>query len=274
MDTLYDVRLTREMAGRYAEVFPYAPATVVNTHHNGDHCWGNQVFEGAEIVAHRGCAERFSAFTPAGAQALKALPDPPPQLRDLQEEMAEFDFSEVVLTPPTRVVDGDVRLQIGDVRVEFVYVGPAHTEGDLVAWLPDDGVAFMGDVLFHRCTPIGWEGSTAHWLDALRRIEALEPQHVVPGHGPVGDAEALASARRYLEDVQAHAAAGWAAGTPVLDCCLAMDLGPYAGWGEPWRLAATVHRVYRECAGASWDDAFDGTAVMADVHALRSRWAG
>ena len=53
-----------------------------------------------------------------------------------------------------------------------------------------------------------------------------------------------------------------------------MDLGPYAGWGEPWRLAATVHRVYRECAGADWDTPFDAADVMRDVRALRRRWEG
>ena len=58
IDSLYDVKLTRELAGLYAEVFPSAPATIVNTHHNGDHCWGNQVFVGAEIIAHTGCAHR------------------------------------------------------------------------------------------------------------------------------------------------------------------------------------------------------------------------
>jgi hypothetical protein len=51
-----------------------------------------------------------------------------------------------------------------------------------------------------------------------------------------------------------------------------LDLGPYAEWGEPWRLAATVHRVYRESAGADWDAPFDAAAVMRDVRALRRRW--
>jgi cyclase len=95
---------------------------------------------------------------------------------------------------------------------------------------------------------------------------------VVPGHGPVGGVDDVRSARVYLQDVQAHAAACWAAGTSVLDCCTTMDLGPYAEWGEPWRLAATVHRVYRESAGADWDTPFDAAVVMRDVRALRRLW--
>jgi glyoxylase-like metal-dependent hydrolase (beta-lactamase superfamily II) len=274
VDTLYDVKLTKEMAALYAQVRPAPPEVVVNTHHNGDHCWGNQVFAGAEIIAHRGCAERFSAFTPQAAEAIRTMADPPEHLADIAHEFAPFDFSEVVLTPPTRVIDGDTTLGVGGVRVDLLHVGPAHTEGDLVVHVPDEGVVLMGDVLFSRCTPIGWEGSTERWIQALQRVEDLAPEHVVPGHGPVGGVDDVRAARLYLQDVQAHAAACWAAGTIVLDCCAGMDLGPYAGWGEPWRLAATVHRVYRECAGADWDSSFDTAGVMRDVRELRRRWEG
>ncbi len=272
VDTLYDVKLTREMAGLYADVFPREPATVVNTHHNGDHCWGNQVFAGAEIIAHRGCAERFSAFTPQAAEAIRTMVDPPERLKDIAQEFAPFDFSDVVLTPPTTVIDGDTTLDLDGTVARLIHVGPAHTEGDLVVHLPEEGVVFMGDVLFSGCAPIGWEGSTGRWIQALRDVEALAPEHVVPGHGPVGSVDDLRSARSYLEDTQRWAADCWARGVPVLDCCLAADLGPYVQWGEPWRLAATVHRVYRESAGAQWDDAFDLGAVMADVNELRRRW--
>ncbi len=269
VDTLYDLHLTRQLAALYAEVQPTAPAQVVNTHHNGDHCWGNEVFAGAEIIAHKGCAERFAAFTPAAAVALQRRPDPPAHLRELCEEWAPFDFDGITLTPPTRVIDGDATLDVGGVRVDLLHVGPAHTEGDLVVWVPEEGVVLMGDVLFHQCTPIGWEGSTEQWIAALARVEELAPEHVVPGHGPVCGIDGVAAARRYLVDVQAAARDGWERGVTVLECCAGIDPGPWAMWDEPWRLAANVHRVYRECDGAGWDDPFDTVAVMSDVATLR-----
>lgn len=273
VDSLYDVPLTRRLAGLYAEVHPAAPDRLVNTHHNGDHCWGNQVFAGAEIIAHRGCAERFAEFPPERAEAIRIMADPPEPLRSIHEEWADFDFSEVVLTPPTTVVDGDVALDLDGLRVALLHVGPAHTEGDLVVHVVDEHVVFMGDVLFHNCTPIGWEGSTDRWIEAIRRIEALEPDHVVPGHGPVCGIEGLQAARRYLEDVRDASRAGWEQGLSVLDCCATIDLGEYARWDEPWRLAANVHRVYRECEGASWDTPFDSGEVMRDVAELKRRLA-
>ena len=273
VDTLYDLALTREMAGLYAEVHPDAPGTVVNTHHNGDHCWGNQLFPDAEIIGHRGCLERFAGFTPQAAEAIRTMDEPPPHLLDLHEELAPFDFSGVVLTPPTTVIDGDRTLDVGGVRVDLLHVGPAHTEGDLVAHLPDEGVVVAGDVLFHRCTPIGWEGSTDRWIAALARIEDLAPEWVVPGHGPLCGVEGVAAARRYLEDVQRSARASWRAGRTVPEACAEIDLALYLGWDEPWRLAANVHRVYRECEGAGWDAPYDAAAVMTDVRALKERMA-
>lgn len=271
VDTLYDLALTRQMARLYAEVHPAPPARVVNTHHNGDHCWGNQLFAGAEIIAHTGCAARFDEIQPSAMEAIRTMAEPPEHMHDLVEELAPFDFSDIQLTGPTRVIDGDTELVLGDLRVELLPVGPAHTEGDVIVHVPDEGVVLLGDVLFHRCTPIGWEGSTDRRIEALRYVEALAPEHVVPGHGPVCGVEGVREARVYFEDVQRHAQASWRNGRSVLEACEGIDLGPYAQWDEPWRLAANVHRVYRECAGAAWDDPVDVAEVMRDVATLKRR---
>jgi cyclase len=273
VDTLYDLALTRRMIDLYASVHPEPASRLVNTHHNGDHCWGNQLFPGAAIIAHRGCATRFRDFTPQQAEAIRTLADPPEHLRDLQREFAPFDFSGIELTPPTDVIDGDVTLDLDGTRVDLLYVGPAHTEGDVVVHLPGDRIVFAGDVFFHRCTPIGWEGSTDRWIAALAHVESLAPDWVVPGHGPVCGVDGVRSMREYLEYVQREARSHWQAGRSPLDACRRIDLGPYASWTEPARLAANVHRVYRECAGASWDAPVDAAAVMADVRALHA-WLG
>lgn len=270
VDTLYDLPLTRAMVALYATVHPDPAATVVNTHHNGDHCWGNQLFADATIIAHRGCARRFADFLPAQAEAIRTMVDPPEHLQNLQREFSVFDFSGIELTPPTKVIDEDLVLDLDGTRVDILYVGPAHTEGDLVVHVPDEGVVMAGDVFFHRCTPIGWEGSTDRWIEALRGIEAVEPEWVVPGHGPVCGVDGVRTMREYLEYVQREARAHHAAGRTPLEACTRIELGPYATWTDPARLAANVHRVYRECEGASWDAPVDAGAVMADVRALHT----
>ena len=172
------------------------------------------------------------------------------------------------------MIDGDTTLDVGGVRVDLLHVGPAHTEGDLVVHLPDEGVVLMGDVLFSRCTPIGWEGSTDRWIQALQRVEALAPEHVIPGHGPVGGVDDVRSARVYLQDVQAHAADCWAAGTSVIDCCRWHGPRPVCRVGRAVEAGCHVHRVYRECAGADWDTPFDAAAVMRDVRAAAAPLGG
>src|SRR5207245_7323114 len=104
----------------------------------------------------------------------------------------------------------------------------------------------------------------------LARIEALSPQWVVPGHGPVCGVEGVRSMREYLEYVRREAHDHWSAGRSPLDASLRIELGPYAAWNEPFRLAANVHRCYREFTGAPWDATYDSGAVMADMRALKA----
>ena len=118
VDTLYDLKLTRAMLKLYADVFTAPVRQLVNTHHNGDHCWGNQLFPQAEIIAHRGCAARFSDFKPEQAEAIRTMDDPPEHLEELSAELMPFDFSQIVLSPPTTVLDHSESYDLDDVRVE------------------------------------------------------------------------------------------------------------------------------------------------------------
>ena len=234
---------------------------------------GNQVFAGAEIIAHRECADRFFDFTPDRADAMKRLAEPPEHLAEMLDAFDAFDFAGIELTPPDHVIDGDLSLDLDGRRVEVRYVGPAHTAGDLIVHLPDDGVVFMGDVLFNRCTPIGWEGSYEAWIGALATVESLAPAVVVPGHGPRSGVEGVTEMREYLEYVRAESVAAAARGVAPLDAAKGIELGRWASWTEPHRLAANVHRAYREHDGAAWDAVYDATAVMRDVEALRRHYA-
>ncbi len=278
VDTFWDLTRTAELKRLYEQVSPAAPARVVNTHHNGDHCWGNQLFAdaGSEIIGHRLCAEYFTReASPSLFVSLCNTPDDQlGALAGFVHGLRRFDFEGIELTPPTTLIDVDTTLDLDGTTVELLYVGPAHTAGDVVAFLPDDGVLFTGDILFNECTPIGWEGTFANWIAALARLEALSPAVVVPGHGPVTDTTGLRGLREYLEYVHREARVQFDRGRTTLEAAQAIELGPYAGWTEPERLAFQVDRAYREFAGGEWDDAVDTTRVFAEVAALREYLAG
>ena len=70
-------------------------------------------------------------------------------------------------------------------------LGPAHTAGDVLAWVPDDRTVFTGDLLFIGGTPIMWAGPVGNWLAACDRILEMDAENIVPGHGPMTDAAAI-----------------------------------------------------------------------------------
>ncbi len=199
VDTFWDLPRTRAMMEQYARVWKRPARRVVNTHHNGDHCWGNQLFTGAEIIGHRLCAAGFGKEQPKLMQALKRQGgSSDPALAALARELDSYDFTGIELTPPTTLFDERLDLELDGLRVELLYVGPAHTAGDVIAHLPDQRIVFTGDVLFRLCTPIGWEGTFAKWTAALDRIIALDPAVIVPGHGPLCGVEGPREMKAYL----------------------------------------------------------------------------
>ena len=279
VDSFYDLPSTRRLQDLYAEVHPSAPRRLVNTHHNGDHCWGNQVFAevGTEIIGHRRCAERFRAEADPAlfVQLVETDPDDlTPGLAYFAEGLRRFDFHGIDLTPPTTLVDDEgARLDLGGTEVELLSLGPAHTAGDVAVHLPDEGILFTGDLLFHDCTPLGWEGTFAGWITALEQLAALAPAVVVPGHGPLARPAALLELRDYLAHVRDEATRLHGEGLPVLEAADRIELGPWRSWNEPERLVFQVDRAFREARGEPWDAPVDAVALFEDAATLRHRWA-
>lgn len=192
-----------------------------------------------------------------------------PAIADLASALAEWDFTGIELTPPTMVFDDRLDLDLDGIQVELRYVGPAHTVGDVIVHLPAERVVFTGDVLFRLCTPIGWEGTYAQWTAALDHIVALQPEVVVPGHGPLCGVEGPREMRDYLAYVRSESRQHFDAERTALEAAKRIDLGPYAGWTEPQRLLFNVERAYREFRGEPFDAPIDVTAMFRGMYELR-----
>lgn len=271
VDTFWDLPRTRELIQNYARVWQGPARRLVNTHHNGDHCWGNQLFTGAEIIGHRLCAAGFGKEQPELMQALRdsgGFGDP--TLGSFAAALQAFDFSGIELTPPTRLIEDRLELDLDGLPAELLYVGPAHTAGDVIVHLPEQRIVFSGDILFRLCTPIGWEGTFAKWIEALDRIMALDPEVVVPGHGPLSGAEGPREMKEYLVYVRAESQRFFDSGLSALEAAKRIDLGPYADWSEPERLVFSVERAYREFRGEPFDAPIDVTSIARAMHELRN----
>lgn len=269
IDTLFDLRLTRAMLDHIARQINKPIHRLVNTHHNGDHCWGNQLVAGAEIIAHRNFRNELFKTSPELTEALKGMSAETDGMAGLQQALAPFDFSGITLMPPTLVFDNRLTLYVDDHEVELRHVGPAHTSTDIIAFLPEDKILYAGDIIFRLCTPIGWEGTFEKWIEALDLIIALAPDKIVPGHGPLCGVEGAIEMREYLLYVHREARACYERGMPAAEAARAIDPGPYTGWTEPERIVFNVSRAYREFRGEPSDAPIDFLEMAEIMAAIR-----
>ena len=249
VDTLFDLTLTKEMLDAFAGRTDAAPIdTVVNTHANGDHCYGNELVAGAEIIASTACAEEMGEVAPAMLAGLNSAPGDVGEL--FRSFFGDFDFDGITLTPPTRTFDGRLAVDVGGREVELIEVGPAHTKGDVIVHVPDAKAVFTGDILFIGGTPIVWAGPLANWVAACDLMLGMDVDVVVPGHGPLTDKAGVAAVRDYLAFVDDEATARHDAGIDAWEAAreIAALIGAgedFGSWGEAGRIAVNVETVYR-----------------------------
>jgi glyoxylase-like metal-dependent hydrolase (beta-lactamase superfamily II) len=256
IDTLMSVPLTRRMLDAFARNVAGGDSidTVVNTHANPDHFFGNGLVAQAEIIATRATKEDMAAFNPKMLAGLAANYQ---QMGDSGEFLYEtmgckFDFSGVeTLTLPNRTFEKRLSLPVGDKAVELIDLGPAHTVSDVLVWVPGDRTVFTGDLIFNEGHPIMWAGPVENWIAACRYIVELDPAVVVPGHGPITGIEAVRGLQAYFEYVRDEARKRFEAGMDFEAAARDINMAEYRGWSDPERIVANVFSLYRQW-GASF----------------------
>ncbi|MFG3259035.1 MBL fold metallo-hydrolase [Streptomyces sp. NPDC048172] len=247
VDTFFTLAQTQRLRDALTKVAPTSPVeTVVNTHLNGDHCWGNQLFPDAEVItSEANVAGAAHEVPPALFRHLQEQPPPGQAGRYLLEHFGHFDFSGIHRVVPAVTFSQRMELSVGSVAVELLDVGPAHTDGDVVVHVPEAGVVFCGDVLFHRVHPVVWSGPLTTWVSACDRLLDTGAKTFVPGHGPLAARGDLCRFRDYLCHVQEHGAREARAGTPLEEAVRKIPLDAYERWSGPERLVTALATVYR-----------------------------
>jgi glyoxylase-like metal-dependent hydrolase (beta-lactamase superfamily II) len=148
----------------------------------GNSYWAEQ---GVPIIAHEDTAREIELH---GDQSLLGM-------QGYNREKAEG----TVVVGPTQTFSDEYVTELGDFRIEARYLGPAHSPGDIVIWLPNQGLVISGDMAFHeRMPPIFEDTLTADWLETWdTEFEALGATYVIPGHGHPTNMDQV---RRYTRD--------------------------------------------------------------------------
>jgi cyclase len=268
VDTLFDLKLTQRMLDAMRHAVPAAATidTLVNTHANGDHTFGNQLVAGARIIASRRCMEEMGEVPPKLlAGMMQAAPTMGATGEYLQRIFGPFEFDGIELTLPNDPFDGERTVMIGDRRVLLHEVGPAHTRGDVLVEIPEQRVVFTGDICFVGGHPVMWSGPVANWIAALERILAMNVDTVVPGHGPVSGKAEVAELKSYFEYLVEQTRPRFEAGMAPLDAAKDIEPGDFASWTEAERLAVNVTTIYRELGADVPADAVTMFSQMAEL---------
>jgi phosphoglycerate dehydrogenase-like enzyme/glyoxylase-like metal-dependent hydrolase (beta-lactamase superfamily II) len=222
---------------------------VLDTHHHGDHSWGNAVWvkAGATIVSHRNCARVLRKTGPAEFAAGGKGPG------------GRKDVAESTLEQPTLIFDDRLVLDDGEQRVELLHFGHSHTVGDAVAWLPKQKILCTGDACVNGAFNYMGQSDSASWVRCLEKMQGLGAKTIAPGHGPLDGAELLERQKRYFVELRKQVKKGIDEGKELADIERGIDMPWYKEWTTVAPASDNVKHVWNEYMGlvAPWDFEYD-----------------
>lgn len=252
-DVLADIKKTTDKPIKY----------VLDTHHHGDHAYGNAVWAkaGAKILSSKHCARLLKTSGPAAwLDAAKTRKD----VADSELKQVDEVFDEKL------VIEDDTQ------KIEFLYLGHAHTSGDAVAYLPKHKILCTGDACVNGAFNYMGHSNSASWIQCLEKMEKLDVRFVCPGHGAVATRELFGKQKRYFADMRAHVQKGIDAKQSLADITAGLALPWYKEWTgkDASEIKDNVEHVYKELTGKIDHDRLGLGPVNGWPYATPERVAG
>lgn len=213
---------------------------VIDTHSHWDHSWGNQEFPEAAIIGHENCYSEMVDVEWNEEWKNKILSS-----GDAWSDEANV----VTITPPEITYQDSMRIYFGGREIILKYLGKAHTSGDTFIHLPKERIVFTGDVAQDGGVPYLGDSYPDEWLDTDDRMAELPVDRFVSGHGPVGDINALKTARDFIHSLVGNMKSAIADGKDsktASDSVLTELQGQYGNWRSFDRLGESLPDVYHK----------------------------
>ena len=161
---------------------------VVNTHYHLDHTFGNSDFRrlGAVIISHTNDSKNLKTH---GEIALKHAKN---------YGLSEQDMKGTKIAYPVLTFNNRIEIDLGNQKIELIYIGPSHTDGSILVYLPEKKILFAGDILFTNYHPFIADGNIEEWVKALDYIMTMDVEKIIPGHGPISSKQDIEDMKNYL----------------------------------------------------------------------------
>ena len=221
-DTFFDLPHAQDLKDFCVQKSGHAPGIVINTHGHWDHFWGNQIFEGAQIIGHKdmlkdctGDEKKVPVFkflhNSKGVQKLMAgvmtvafkkhLPAGKKAKFIVSLGEKDFDLTGVVPKVPDTLLESNMVLDLDGMEVHLIHLGAIHSSSDLIVWIPSEKVLFAGDIFADCSLPMSLEGGKK-WIKVMNYIlDELQPETIIPGHGEVYDRARAENQREYFKSL-------------------------------------------------------------------------
>ena len=163
---------------------------VIDTHSHWDHSWGNEVFPEATIIGHQNCYDEMLDVEAQEKWLNKIV-----NANDPWSEEAKT----VQITPPNLTFDNKMSLYFGGRQIDLMYLGKAHTSGDIFINIPSEYLLFTGDVAQNKGVPYMGDGYPVEWPETDARILEIGADVYMGGHGSIGDRESLKIDKNFID---------------------------------------------------------------------------
>lgn len=255
VDTLFTERRNLILREMILDITGSGPDFIINTHHHGDHLYGNGWFPGATVVSHVDTRSAVLRMDPMASA----------------RRFTTVDFGDMRPTAARLTFETRAQINLGNLTVEAFFPGVAHCVGNTAVLVPENGVLFAGDLLLKDCTPTFVGGSALAFLSVLEQLRKLDVEHVVPGHGELCCTEVIDETERYVQFVLEHAREALKHGRGPLEVARDLPLGEFRPWQDRERIIGNLYRAMHELAEDEVVVPMDMAAVWRDTETWLGR---